>query len=148
MSMKSILSADSGRTCTKRVGRGPSSGLGKTCGRGQKGASSRTGGPCRSMRFEGGQTPLWMRFPKRGFTNAMHRVVHQTVQLKSALAQVQGDITIESLIAAGLANEGELIKLVSGCAVEKKVNVKVHQVTASVRQAIEAAGGTVEVIGG
>ncbi len=145
MSLQDILSVDTGRKKANRVGRGPGSGNGKTCGRGHKGAGSRSGTVHRQL-FEGGQMPFWMRIPYRGFSNARHTTRYQAVKLAKAVERVDGDLTIDALIAAGLAGKNDRIKLVSGADVSKKVNVQVHRVTKSVREAIEKAGGTVEEI--
>jgi large subunit ribosomal protein L15 len=128
----------------RRVGRGIGSGLGKTGGRGSKGEGSRTGGKNRGPLFEGGQFPFWMRLPKRGFTNFEHRVGYQPVNLAIAVKRITGDITNESLVEAGLSNGKTPVKLVSGAEVKlaKGIKVSVNRVTASVRSAIEAAGGT------
>ncbi|MBA3700590.1 MAG: 50S ribosomal protein L15 [Planctomycetes bacterium] len=144
MSLNDITSVDSGRQVRKRVGRGIGSGLGKTAGRGSKGEGARTGGKNRGPLFEGGQFPFWMRLPKRGFSNHGHRVVYQTVDLARALARVSGkDLTLEALVKAGLANPGEAIKLVGKAEVKGKYSVTVNRVSAAVRSAIEAAGGSV-----
>ena len=143
MSLEQILSTDTGRKPANRVGRGAGSGNGKTCGRGHKGAGSRSGRAKHPL-FEGGQMPFWMRLPIRGFSNHRHRTNYLAVNLARAAERVDGDITVESLIAAGLANKNDRVKLVSGEGVSKKVNVAVHRVTASVRKAVEAAGGKVE----
>lgn len=144
MSLNDITSVDSGRQVRKRVGRGIGSGLGKTAGRGYKGEGSRTGGKNRGPMFEGGQFPFWMRLPKRGFSNNAHKVVYQTVDLARALARVSGkELSIEALVKAGLANAGEAVKLVGKAEVKGKYSVTVNRVTASVRSAIEAAGGKV-----
>lgn len=143
MSLEQILSTDTGRKPANRVGRGAGSGNGKTCGRGHKGAGSRSGRAKHPL-FEGGQMPFWMRLPIRGFSNHRHRTSYLAVNLARAAERVDGDITVESLIAAGLANKNDRVKLVSGEGVSKKVNVAVHRVTASVRKAVEAAGGKVE----
>jgi large subunit ribosomal protein L15 len=144
VSLNDITSVDSGRQVRKRVGRGIGSGLGKTGGRGYKGEGSRTGGKNRGPMFEGGQFPFWMRLPKRGFSNHGHKVVYQTVDLARALARVSGkELSLEALVKAGLANAGEAVKLVGKAEVKGKYSVTVNRVTASVRSAIEAAGGTV-----
>ncbi|MDA3959555.1 MAG: 50S ribosomal protein L15 [Planctomycetota bacterium] len=149
MSLDNILSADTGRKFSRRVGRGSGSGVGKTCGRGQKGAGARAGNNAKSPTFEGGQFPFWQRLPKRGFSNYRHTTRYQAVSLGRAVKRIEGDvIDLESMIAAGLADQGELIKLVSGEAIDRKVTVKVHKVTASVKQAVEAAGGSVEELNG
>ena len=144
MNLNDILATDTGRKPRRRVGRGLGSGLGKTGGRGSKGEGSRTGGKNRGPLFEGGQKPIWMRIPKRGFTNFDHRVIFTPVNLGKALELVTGDITAETLIAAGLLRRGQLVKLVSGkVAVKRAVKVSVDRVTASVKSSIEAAGGTI-----
>jgi large subunit ribosomal protein L15 len=145
MSLEDILGADTGRSQANRVGRGAGSGNGKTCGRGQKGAGSRSGRVKHPL-FEGGQMPFWMRIPYRGFSNFRHRVEYQAVKLAKAIERVDGDLTIDAIIAAGLATKKDRIKLVSGGEIKKKINVQVHRVTGSVREAIEKAGGTVEEI--
>lgn len=144
MSLNDITNAETGRQPRKRVGRGIGSGLGKTAGRGSKGEGSRTGGKNRGPLFEGGQFPFWMRLPKRGFSNAVHKVVYQAVDLTRAMTRITGkDLTLDALIKAGLARPGEGIKLVGKAEVKGKYTVTVNRVTASVRSAIEAAGGTV-----
>lgn len=150
MSIEDITSADTGRKQLLRVGRGNGCRRGKTCGRGQKGLGSRSGGKRHlGPMHEGGQFPFWQRMPRRGFSNARFRVRYATVKLAQALERVEGDVlSIETIIDAGLAHTGELIKLVAGVAVSRPVTVRVHAVTASARQAIEAAGGTVAAVGG
>ncbi len=148
MSLEDILSVESGRTRRLRVGRGIGSGIGKTCGRGQKGAGARSGGKDQHPLYEGGQFPLWMRLPKRGFSNAVHTTRYQPVQLSAAIERIEGDITVEALVAAGLADDHDNIKLVAGGKLEQPVTVKVHRVTKSVRSAVEAAGGSVECLHG
>jgi large subunit ribosomal protein L15 len=145
VSLQDILSTDTGRVGRRRVARGLGSGLGKTGGRGQKGEGSRTGGKNRGPMFEGGQFPFWMRLPKRGFSNFDSKVVYAPVDLGKALERVSGkDITVEALVEAGLAREGALIKIVNGKAkVGRAVAISVHRVTASVKAAVEAAGGSV-----
>jgi large subunit ribosomal protein L15 len=91
-----------------------------------------------------------MRLPKRGFTNAAHKVVYQPVDIRAALEVIKGDdITVAKLVEAGLVGEGVPVKLTGGRApggageLKRKVNVQVHRVTASVKTAVEAKGGTV-----
>lgn len=146
--LKDILDTDVGRAQRRRVGRGLGSGLGKTGGRGSKGEGSRTGGKNRGPLFEGGQFPFWMRLPKRGFTNFAHQRSYQPVSLAIALDRVKGDITLDALVAAGLAKQGQPVKLVGARAagsvkVTRKASVTVNRVTAAVKTAIEAAGGSV-----
>ncbi|MHC5067095.1 MAG: 50S ribosomal protein L15 [Planctomycetota bacterium] len=97
MSIEHITSVASGRKASRRVGRGSGSGVGKTCGRGQKGDGARSGGKSRGPTFEGGQFPFWMRLPKRGFSNFNHTVRYQPVALARALELIEGDvITVEA----------------------------------------------------
>ena len=128
-----------------RVGRGIGSGNGKTSGRGQKGQKSRSGGGVRRG-FEGGQTPLYRRLPKRGFTN-IHAKTYTEVTL-TMLNQVKNtDVTAESLVEEGIIgkiNDGIVI-LATG-KLEKKVNVKATRFTAKAKEEIEALGGKAEVI--
>lgn len=146
--IEAITSCDSGRRPGKRVARGPGSGVGKTAGRGEKGQTSRSGGGPHPL-YEGGQFPFWMRLPKRGFSNVRHTVRYQPVSLAKAMQRIEGErIDLEALRAAGLANEGERVKLTAGTAIDRKIQVQVHRVTASVRDAIEAAGGSVEELDG
>ncbi len=144
MSLQDILSIDTGRKQRRRVGRGLGSGLGKTGGRGSKGAGSRTGGLVAGPLFEGGQFPFWKRLPYRGFTNFPHQVKYLAVDLGRALERVKGnDISLDALIAAGLAKDGQLIKIVGKAEVKRSVKVTVHRVTGPAKAAIEAAGGSV-----
>ena len=129
----------------KRVGRGTGSGLGKTSGRGQKGQKSRSGGGVRRG-FEGGQTPLFRRLPKRGFNN-IHANTYTEVTLKMLNKVKNTDVTAESLLEEGIIgkiNDGIVI-LATG-KLEKKVNVKAKRFTAKAKEEIEALGGNDEVI--
>jgi large subunit ribosomal protein L15 len=129
----------------KRVGRGPGSGLGKTAGRGQDGQKSRSGGRIRRD-FEGGQMPLTRRIPKRGFTN-INRVEYQVVNVRD-LDRCEGEVTPEALKAAGLiATLRKPVKILGQGEMEKKLSVSAHRFSKSAAAKIEAAGGSVEVIG-
>ena len=130
----------------KRLGRGPGSGTGKTSGKGHKGSKARAGhhGPGGGKpHFEGGQMPLTRRLPKRGFTNPF-RVENQIVRL-DALNELEGEVTTESLMQAGLIrkNKGPAKVLNSG-ELTRAVTVRGIKVSASVRDSIVAAGGRVE----
>jgi large subunit ribosomal protein L15 len=130
----------------KRLGRGPGSGTGKTSGKGHKGSKARTGhgGPGGGKPgFEGGQMPLTRRIPKRGFTNAF-RVESQVVRLAD-LERINGDVTLETLVAAGLAkaNKGP-VKVLANGRVSKPVTVRGIKLSAGAREKIVAAGGSVE----
>lgn len=142
MHLNSITSAEGHKQTPKRVGRGIGSGLGKTCGRGHKGQTSRTGGKIRPG-FEGGQTPLQRRLPKFGFTS---RVGRSTAQLRLAeLNDMQADVIDmavlrqEKLINAGVKR----VRVFLSGEVTRAITVKGLVVTEGVRKAIESAGGTV-----
>ncbi len=133
------------KTKKARVGRGIGSGLGKTSGRGQKGQKSRSGGGVRRG-FEGGQTPLYRRLPKRGFTN-IHAKNYTEVTLTMLNNSKATDITAESLLEEGIIgkiNDG-IVVLATG-KLEKKINVKANRFTSSAKEKIEALGGKTEVI--
>lgn len=128
-----------------RVGRGIGSGLGKTSGRGHKGQNARSGGGVRRG-FEGGQTPLFRRLPKRGFTN-IHAKTYTEVTFKMLNKSKATDVTAETLLEEGIIgkiNDGIVI-LATG-KLDKKLNVKAKRFTAKAKEEIEALGGKVEVI--
>ena len=144
MKLNELKPASNNKTRT-RVGRGVGSGLGKTSGKGHKGQKARSGGGVRRG-FEGGQTPLYRRLPKRGFTN-IHASNYTEVTLTMLNKATTEEVTAESLIKDGIiskANDGIVI-LGSG-KLEKKLTVKATRFTTSAAKAIEAAGGKVEVI--
>ena len=128
-----------------RVGRGVGSGIGKTSGKGHKGQKARSGGGVRRG-FEGGQTPLYRRLPKRGFTN-IHALNYTEVTLKMLNKSKATDVTAETLLEEGIiskVNDG-IVVLATG-KLEKKLNVKANRFTAKAKEEIEALGGKVEVI--
>ena len=133
------------KKASKRVGRGIGSGLGKTSGRGHKGQKARTGGGVRRG-FEGGQTPLYRRLPKRGFTN-IHASNYTEVTLTMLNKSKADVVTAESLIEEGIiskANDG-IVVLATGN-LDKKLTVKATRFTKAAKEKIEAAGGKAEVI--
>ena len=133
------------KTKSKRVGRGIGSGLGKTSGRGHKGQKARSGGGVRRG-FEGGQTPLYRRLPKRGFTN-IHALEYTEVTLTMLSKSKSEDVTAESLIADGIIRKANAGIVILGTGkLEKKVNVKAARFTKSAKEAIEALGGKAEVM--
>ena len=130
---------------SNRVGRGIGSGNGKTSGRGQKGQKARSGGGVRRG-FEGGQTPLYRRLPKRGFTN-IHANTYTEVTLTMLNKSKATDVTAETLLEEriiGKINDG-IVVLATG-KLDKKLNVKATRFTASAKEKIEALGGKAEVI--
>lgn len=129
----------------KRVGRGQGSGLGKTAGRGQKGQKARTGGKV-SPHFEGGQMPLHRRIPKRGFTN-INRVEYQVVNLRD-LEAFEGTVNAEVLKGAGLIGHVRRpVKVLGQGELTKALVVEADAFSKSAKEKIEAAGGTVAVLG-
>ena len=129
----------------RRVGRGMGSGLGKTSGRGHKGQKARSGGGVRRG-FEGGQTPLYRRLPKRGFTN-IHAKTYTEVTLNMLNKSEATEVTAESLLAEGIIgkiNDG--IVILGTGNLEKKLTVKAKRFTKSAGEKIEAVGGKIEVI--
>ena len=129
----------------RRVGRGIGSGLGKTSGRGHKGQKARSGGGVRRG-FEGGQTPLYRRLPKRGFTN-IHAKTYTEVTFKMLNKSKATDVTAETLLEEGIIgkiNDG-IVVLATG-KLDKKLNVKAKRFTAKAKEEIEALGGKAEVI--
>ena len=129
----------------KRLGRGPGSGTGKTSGKGLKGIKARAGhhGPGGGKPgFEGGQMPLTRRLPKRGFTNPF-RVEANVIRLDQ-LALLDGEVTPDSLRAAGLVKRQGPVKVLANGDLSSAVTVRGLKVSASAREAIVAAGGKVE----
>ena len=129
----------------KRLGRGPGSGTGKTSGKGHKGIKARAGhhGPGGGKPgFEGGQMPLTRRLPKRGFTNPFREEAN-IVRLDQ-LAKLEGEITPETLRAAGLVRRKGPVKVLANGEVGAPVTVRGLKVSAKAREAIVAAGGKVE----
>ena len=128
------------------VGRGVGSGLGKTSGRGHKGQKARSGGGVRRG-FEGGQTPLYRRLPKRGFNNSVHANDYVEVTLTMLNKSSKEDVTAESLIEDGIIRKAKdgIVILATG-KLEKKLNVKAVKFTKAAQEKIEALGGKAEVI--
>ena len=133
------------RETRKRVGRGIGSGLGKTSGKGHKGQKARSGGGVRRG-FEGGQTPLYRRLPKRGFNNRFAKN-YTEVTLTMLNKSEATEVTAESLLEEGIIgkiNDG-IVVLATGN-LEKKLTVKAKRFTKAAAEKIEAAGGKIEVI--
>ena len=128
-----------------RVGRGVGSGIGKTSGKGHKGQKARSGGGVRHG-FEGGQTPLYRRLPKRGFTN-IHAKNYTEVTLKMLNKSKATDVTAETLLEEGIiGNINDGIVILGNGNLDKKLNVKANRFTKSAKEKIQAAGGKIEVI--
>ncbi len=146
MQLHELKPTEGSRKNRKRLGRGIASGQGKTAGKGHKGQNARSGGGVR-LGFEGGQTPLFRRLPKRGFTN-IHRKEYAEVNLETLNRFAEGiEITPELLIEARIVKSAKAgIKILGKGKVDKKLTVKAHKFSASAKQAIEVAGGKTEVI--
>lgn len=131
----------------KRVGRGIGSGHGKTSTRGEKGQTSRSGDSKLPARFEGGQTPFIMRIPKRGFKNPNKKEYTPiNLNLLSSKFNDGDEVTPEKLIEIGAVKKGECVKILGNGEMDKKLTVKAHAFSASAKEKIEAAGGSVVVL--
>ncbi len=139
------LSPEKGaRRRNKRVGRGPGSGLGKTAGRGHKGARSRSGFS-QKPGFEGGQMPLHRRLPKRGFTNIFK--THYTIVSLAELDQFEEGSVVDhdALVKAGIVkNNGSPVKVLANGELTKSLTVDVDKVSRGAAEKIVAAGGSVK----
>ena len=146
MKLHELHPAEGSTTAAKRVGRGVGSGLGKTAGKGHKGAKARSGGGKRPG-FEGGQMPLYRRVPKKGFTN-IFGTDYETINVEALEAFEDGTVvTAELLIEAGIIhNSKDGLKVLGNGELTKKLTVKAAKFTASAKEKIEAVGGTCEVI--
>jgi large subunit ribosomal protein L15 len=141
--LNELAPAEGSKHAPRRVGRGIGSGLGKTCGRGVKGQSSRTGSSIRAG-FEGGQMPLYRRLPKFGFTSQLGM---KTAEVRlSELSKIDGDIvTLDTLKAANVVrNDKTRARVVLSGEVTRAFTVQGVALTKGARAAIEAAGGKVE----
>ncbi|OIK12007.1 50S ribosomal protein L15 [Peribacillus sp. B-H-3] len=146
MKLHELKAAEGSRKERKRKGRGIGSGNGKTAGKGHKGQNARSGGGVR-LGFEGGQTPLFRRLPKRGFTN-INRKDYAIVNLDVLNRFEDGtEVTPALLIETGIVSKEKAgIKILAKGNVEKKLTVKAHKFSSAAKEAIEAAGGQTEVI--
>jgi len=145
MKLHDLKPAEGATTARKRLGRGIGSGLGKTSGKGHKGAKARSGGGKRPG-FEGGQMPLTMRLPKRGFTNKW-RVEYATVNVERLNIFEDGAVVspVELIQAGILKNVQDGVKILGNGEITKKLTVQANKFTATAKEKIEAAGGKVEV---
>ena len=153
--LHSLKPAPGSRKARKRIGRGEGSGTGKTSGRGQKGAGSRTGSKSRAA-FEGGQMPIHMRMRKlrgphmkKSMPFEPFRTHTQAVNLKDLEERFDAGavVDVESLKQKGLATRRDIpVKILAKGELSKALTVNVHGVSASAREAIEKAGGTIQLI--
>lgn len=146
--MLNTIKAPKGATKKRlRVGRGESSGHGKTSGRGGKGQTARKGNSKPKLGFEGGQMPLYRRAPKRGFTNP-NRITWAVINLGDLDGFAAGAVVdVEALRAKRLVNgvfDG--VKLLGNGALKQKLTLKVHGASAAAKEKVQAAGGSVELV--
>ena len=146
MKLHDLKPAVGATTAPKRLGRGTGSGLGKTSGKGHKGAKARSGGGKRPG-FEGGQMPLTMRLPKRGFTNKW-RTEYVAINVDRLEVFEDGQVVSPvELIEMGIIKKIEDgVKIMGNGELTKKLTVQANKFTASAKEMIEAAGGKAEVI--
>jgi large subunit ribosomal protein L15 len=146
MKLHELKPVPGARQTRKRVGRGTGSGMGKTSGRGHKGQNARSGGGVRPG-FEGGQTPLFKRLPKRGFTN-IYRVEYNVVNLEQLNEFKEGTkVDSKKLVKQGLIkNNDKKIKILGNGKLNVKLTVVAHKFSKSAEKGILEAGGTIEVI--
>ena len=129
----------------KRVGRGPGSTFGKTCGRGANGQNSRSGGGVKAG-FEGGQMPLQRRLPKRGFNN-IFRTEYSIVNLRDLSRFPDVDVVDpDLLVKLRLVRKGMPVKVLGDGEIERAITVKAHKVSSTAAAKIEKAGGKVEIV--
>jgi len=132
---------------TKRVGRGESSGYGKTSGRGAKGLFSRSGGSLRPG-FEGGQMPLIRRLPKRGFTN-IFKTRYEIINIDCLNAFKEGDTVVpENLKEKKIIKTDRPVKILGNGELKKKITVEAHKFSKSAAEKISKAGGSIKIIKG
>ena len=146
MKLHELKYTEGSRKTRNRVGRGQGSGNGKTAGRGQKGQKARSGGGTR-LGFEGGQTPLARRLPKRGFTN-FARKEYAIVNLDALNSFNDGDtVNLEALMSCGKIKKAlDGLKILGNGEITKKITVQAKVFSKSAKEKIEAAGGKAEVI--
>ena len=129
----------------KRLGNGESSGLGKTCGQGNKGQKARSGGTIRPG-FEGGQMPLQRRLPKRGFKNYLFKVEYEVINIARLVAAFEGksEISLDDIYDRGLCPFGAPVKILGEGELPAAIKVEAHKFSQSAADKIRAAGGEVK----
>jgi large subunit ribosomal protein L15 len=148
MELNNLRPAKGAVKSRKRIGRGPGAGTGGTSTRGHKGDKARSGSK-EKRHFEGGQTPMQRRLPKRGFKN-VNRTEYVPLNLGAleALIKKTGrhNFDLEALVAAGVAKSGDKVKVLGNGKINSKVEVSAHAVSESAKAAIEALGGSVQLV--
>ena len=147
MNLSDLNGSVAPKTPRKRIGRGNASGQGTTAGRGHKGAQSRSGWS-KKLHMDGGQMTFVRRIPKRGFTNAQFRRDWAFVNLSDLNAFEEGEVvTPEECLRRGIIPKVRSgVKILGSGTLEKKLTIKAHRASKSAKAAIEAAGGTLELI--
>jgi len=148
MKLNNLKPAEGSTHSRRRIGRGPGSGLGGTSTRGHKGAKARSGYK-RKIGFEGGQMPLQRRLPKSGFKNINHKeyfAVNLSTLQKLAEAKGYAKIGVDELVAAGLTNGKELVKVLANGELKAKLEVVANAFSKKAEEAIKAAGGITTLI--
>lgn len=132
----------------KRVGRGVGSGNGKTAGRGHKGQQARSGGKHQQPAFEGGQTPMTRRLPKRGFSNKRFGTIHSVVNLSDLNTFPDGGtVDVETMKSRKMVRKHRPVKILAkGDLSAKNLTVQAHAFSGTAREKIEAAGGTCVIV--
>ncbi len=149
MQLHDLTPPKKSRFSRKRLGCGPGSGLGKTSGRGENGQGSRSGGGVRPG-FEGGQTPIYRRLPRRGFSNFRYTTVYEVINVCDLAKFKAGtEITAELLAKAGLIRNSRdsKLKVLGTGEISVSLNIKADKFSKSAESKITSAGGTCEVIG-
>ena len=148
MKLHSLKPATGATHKEKRLGRGEASGKGGTSTKGNKGGQSRAGYKSKKA-HEGGQMPIQRRIPKRGFTN-INRIEHKVINVGMAdhYAEKYGitEFTLTNLYANGLIGQTDSVKILGNGEIKGKYSFKVNAISAKAKAAIEAAGGTVEIV--
>jgi len=143
--LRAPVGANRNRT---RKGRGVGSGLGKTAGKGQKGQKARHPGNFGKLHFQGGQTPIQRRLPKRGFRNPFPSEIAEVNVSSLARRFADGAVVdLDALKSVGLVDDGHSrVKILGDGDLERKLTLKVHAISAGARAKVEAAGGTIEIV--
>ena len=147
ISLANLIPVPGSRRRPVRLGMGEGSGTGQTATRGQKGQRSRSGDG-KLVGFEGGQTPLIRRIPKRGFTNGLFKVVYQVLDLGTLdrVFKNKAEITIEDLRIHNLISGRKPVKILADGEIKRAIKVSAHGFSASAKEKIEKAGGKAEVV--
>lgn len=147
MKLNELKYNEGSKKAIKRLGRGSSSGTGKTSGRGENGQKSRSGGGVR-VGFEGGQLPLYRRLPKRGFSNAMFKKTYAVINVSDLNMFDEGTLVTPELLKEMGIIKKQLsgIKVLGNGSLEKKLTVRAHVFSNAAKEKIEAQGGKAEVM--